>query len=129
RQRRVRRRGRPRAAAARRAAARRAAPRPEGGSPMTAAAESPAVGRPDDPTAHPRPGFARLLLSEWTKIRTVRSTLWSLILYVVLSLGFTTLLVSLIVAQWDDAPEGDRAAISADPVNFILGSGFFGQLV
>lgn len=96
---------------------------------MTAAAESPAVGRPDDPAAHPRPGFARLLLSEWTKIRTVRSTLWSLILYVALSLGFTTLLVSLIAAQWDDAPEGDRAAISADPVNFILGSGFFGQLV
>ena len=31
-------------------------------------------------------GFGRLLLSEWTKIRSVRSTVWSLILLVVLHL-------------------------------------------
>ncbi|XRQ15526.1 ABC transporter permease [Actinomadura welshii] len=95
---------------------------------MTAATDSAA--RPaGGPAEQGRPGFGRLLLAEWTKIRTVRSTLWSLILLVGLSLGFTTLLVSLIVVSWDDAPEGDRAAIAADPVNFILGAGFFGQLV
>ena len=37
--------------------------------------------------AHHRPGFHHLLLSEWTKIRSVRSTVWSLILLVVLDLG------------------------------------------
>ncbi|TDC63172.1 ABC transporter permease [Actinomadura sp. GC306] len=94
---------------------------------MTAATEHAA--QPTAPTEHRRPGFARLLLAEWTKIRTVRSTMWSLILYVGLSLGFTTLLVSLITATWNDATEQDRAAITMDPVSFILGSGFFGQLV
>lgn len=96
---------------------------------MTAAATEPAAQPAGDPTAFKRPGFARLLLAEWTKIRSVRSTLWSLILYFVLSLGFTGLIVGVVVATWDDASESDRAQITADPISFILGSGFFGQLV
>ncbi|MES9607962.1 ABC transporter permease [Actinomadura sp. NPDC000929] len=92
---------------------------------MTTATATPAA----DPTAHPRPGFGRLLLSEWTKIRTVRSTLWTLILLVVVDLGFTALLVGLTVAQWDKTDPADRASVVADPTGFILGSGFFlGQL-
>ncbi|NEA26507.1 ABC transporter permease [Actinomadura bangladeshensis] len=87
--------------------------------PTTAA--GPAAGPPE----FGRPGFGRLLLSEWTKIRTVRSTLWSLILLVVLDLGFTALFVGLTVSQWDNTDPGDRAQVAADPVNFILGSGFF----
>ncbi|MFA1537337.1 ABC transporter permease [Actinomadura monticuli] len=89
---------------------------------MTTATARPAA---DPAAAHPRPGFARLLLSEWTKIRTVRSTAWSLILLVLLDLGFTALFVGLTMAQWDNTQPGDRAQISADPVSFILGSGFF----
>ncbi|TDC78308.1 ABC transporter permease subunit [Actinomadura sp. 7K507] len=96
---------------------------------MSAATAEPAARPGGDPTAHRRPGFGRLLVAEWTKIRTVRSTLWSLILLVGLSLGFTGLLVGLISATWNDTPESDRAMIVADPVSFILGSGFFGQLV
>ncbi len=65
------------------------------------------------------------MLAEWTKIRTVRSTAWSLILLVVLDLGFTALFVALTMSQWDNTNPGDRAQISADPVSFILGSGFF----
>jgi ABC-2 type transport system permease protein len=80
---------------------------------------------PADPLAHDRPGFGRLLLAEWTKIRTVRSTLWSLILLVVLDLGFTALFVGLTVGQWDNTDASDRAQITADPVSMILGSGFF----
>ncbi|MFG2091331.1 MULTISPECIES: ABC transporter permease subunit [unclassified Spirillospora] len=96
---------------------------------MTAATTEPAAQPAGDPAAHPRPGFTRLLLAEWTKIRTVRSTLWTLILLVIVSLGFTTLLVGLTMAQWDDMTAADRASVSADPVSFILGSGFFlGQL-
>ncbi|MGP4028046.1 ABC transporter permease subunit [Actinomadura sp. 3N407] len=96
---------------------------------MTAATTEPAAQPAGGPAAHERPGFARLLLAEWTKIRTVRSTLWTLILLVVVSVGFTALFVGLTVAQWDNMTAGDRASVSADPVSFILGSGFFlGQL-
>src|SRR6266700_1563869 len=38
-----------------------------------------------------KPGFSRLMLAEWTKLRSVRSTVWSLLLLVVLDLGFTVL--------------------------------------
>jgi ABC-type transport system involved in multi-copper enzyme maturation permease subunit len=76
-----------------------------------------------------RPGFGRVMLSEWTKIRSVRSTVWSLVLLVVLTLGFTALFVGLTVAQWDQTQPEDQALIRADPISMILGSGFFfGQL-
>jgi ABC-2 type transport system permease protein len=70
-------------------------------------------------------GFGRVMLSEWTKIRSVRSTVWSLILLVVLDLGFTALLTALTVSQWSKADPGDLATIKADPTSTILGSGFF----
>ncbi|GAB2817267.1 ABC transporter permease subunit [Actinoallomurus bryophytorum] len=70
-------------------------------------------------------GFGRLMLAEWTKIRSVRSTVWSLILLIVLDLGFTALLTSLTVSQWSNADRGDRASVVADPASTILGSGFF----
>ena len=47
-----------------------------------------------------RGSFLRLLQSEWTKIRSVRSTVWSLLLLVVLTLGFTALFMGLTVGQW-----------------------------
>jgi ABC-type transport system involved in multi-copper enzyme maturation permease subunit len=72
-----------------------------------------------------KPGFGRLLLSEWTKIRSVRSTVWSLVLLVILDLGFTALLCSLTAAQWNNTDAAAQAAIKADPTSTILGSGFF----
>lgn len=74
-------------------------------------------------------GFGHVLIAEWTKIRSVRSTLWTLILLVVVTLGFTGLLTALISANWSQARAPDRAAILADPVSRILGSGLaFGQI-
>jgi ABC-2 type transport system permease protein len=74
-------------------------------------------------------GFGGLLLSEWTKLRSVRSTVWALLLLVVLTLGFTALFVWLNVAQWDKTDPAQRAQVLGDPTGFILGSGFFlGQL-
>ncbi|WP_242910354.1 ABC transporter permease [Actinomadura terrae] len=93
---------------------------------MTAATSGPAASAP--PGTAPVPlgkRVGRLMIAEWTKIRTVRSTLWSLILLVVLDLGFTALFVGLTVGQWDKTDEGDRASIIADPTSMILGSGFF----
>jgi ABC-2 type transport system permease protein len=72
-----------------------------------------------------RPRFDRVMVSEWTKIRSVRSTVWSLILLVVISLGFTALFTALTAAQWDQQSPQDRAQIMADPTSTILGSGFF----
>ena len=73
--------------------------------------------------------FGHLRQSEWTKIRSVRSTTWSLVLLLVMAFGFTTLIVGLTVAQWSDNSVSDQLAIQADPVGFILAAGFqFTQL-
>jgi ABC-2 type transport system permease protein len=75
------------------------------------------------------PRFVDLLLAEWTKIRSVRSTVWSLALLIVLTLGFTTLFTWLTVLGWNKAGASGRAQVVADPVSQILGSGLeFGQL-
>jgi ABC-2 type transport system permease protein len=84
-----------------------------------------------EPTAHRHAtlDFSHLLRSEWTKIRSVRSTTWSLVLLLVLAFGFTTLIVGLTVAQWSDTDASDRLDITTDPVSFILAAGFqFTQL-
>lgn len=75
------------------------------------------------------PRFGDLLLAEWTKIRSVRSTVWSLTLLVVVTLGFTALLTLLTVLQWSKSGSSQRAQVIADPVSQILGAGLeFGQL-
>jgi ABC-2 type transport system permease protein len=74
--------------------------------------------------------FAGLLRAEWTKIRSVRSTVWTLALFVVLTVGLTAGLTALIVHN----QQGPRAAVRdatiiGDPVGFILGAGIgLGQL-
>ena len=73
--------------------------------------------------------FPRLMASEWTKLRSVRSTFWSFGIMIVLVLGFTALIVALNVANWDKSDASQQAAIRLDPAGDILGSGFFlGQL-
>jgi ABC-2 type transport system permease protein len=78
-----------------------------------------------------RAGFGHLLLSEWTKVRSVRSTVWALILFVVITIGFTVLVTALITANWDRGRGGGDAhvAIVADPAGFLMGAGVgLGQL-
>jgi ABC-2 type transport system permease protein len=69
-------------------------------------------------------GFGRLLISEWTKLRSVRSTVWSLLLLAVLTLGFTALFTWLTVSQWDKSDHSQQQQIINDPVGMILGAGF-----
>src|SRR5215472_8696144 len=71
-----------------------------------------------------------LMSAEWTKIRSVRSTVWTVTLFVVISLGLTALFTWLTVANWNGPRAADRdARVLIDPVGFILGSGLFlGQL-
>jgi ABC-2 type transport system permease protein len=77
-----------------------------------------------------RGAFGGLLLAEWTKIRSVRSTVWTLIVFVVLTVGLTTGLTALVVASWGRRGSGGgEVAIRLDPVSFILGAGIgLGQL-
>jgi ABC-2 type transport system permease protein len=84
---------------------------------------------PAVPDSH-RVGFSHLLLTEWTKIRSVRSTLWTLIIFAVVSLGLTGLLTWLTIRSLNvGRAERRGAAIATDPVNFILGTGLgLGQL-
>jgi ABC-2 type transport system permease protein len=91
----------------------------------TAPAQVPAV-----PAAEHRPGWGGLLASEWTKIRSVRSTVWTLLLFVVISLGLGALFTWLTVANWNGPRAAARdARVVLDPVGFILGAGLgLGQL-
>jgi ABC-2 type transport system permease protein len=85
---------------------------------------------PADPATGRRAGFGGLLRAEWTKIRSVRSTVWTLVTFVVVCIGFTALITWLTETHWygPQAPARDARA-SADPVGFILGTGIgLGQL-
>ncbi len=96
---------------------------------MTAAPTAPVTAPAAVPSAR-RARFGGLLLAEWTKIRSVRSTMWTLLLFVVLTVGLTAGLTALVVGTWN-RPGSARgeARIIADPVGFILGAGIgFGQL-
>jgi ABC-2 type transport system permease protein len=75
-------------------------------------------------------GFGHLMLAEWTKIRSVRSTAWTLILFVIITIGLTALLSWVTVANWNGPRAGGRdARILTDPVGFIFGAGIgLGQL-
>jgi ABC-2 type transport system permease protein len=88
---------------------------------------APVVDRPVQPGA--RVVFGRLLHAEWTKLRSVRSTMWSLLLLVILVPGLTVLLTWLTASQWSKADASTRAQVMADPTSTILGAGFqLGQL-
>lgn len=91
---------------------------------MTATLALPA--RATTPTG---PATIGLLLSEWTKLRSLRSTVWSLILLVVVTIGFTALFTGLTVAQWDSLDPARTSQVLADPGRMALGAGFqLGQL-
>jgi ABC-2 type transport system permease protein len=77
-----------------------------------------------------RVGFSHLLATEWTKIRSVRSTVWTLVIFAVVSLGLTGLFTWLTIRSLNSGRGANRSAtIAGDPVNFILGTGLgLGQL-
>src|ERR1700760_2069238 len=77
-----------------------------------------------------RGGFANLMQAEWTKIRSVRSTVWTLLIFIVLCVGLTALITWLTDSHWTgpQAASRDSSAL-LDPVGFILGTGVgLGQL-
>jgi hypothetical protein len=89
---------------------------------VTAAPASAPAGTPAPAVPPGRGGFGNLLVSEWTKIRSVRSTVWTLLLFVVITVGLTVLLTSVTSSIWNNGPEHvfRDARIRADPVGVIM---------
>jgi ABC-2 type transport system permease protein len=96
---------------------------------MTAAPAptAPVLAVPAGPSAL---GFGRLLLAEWTKIRSVRSTLWSLFAFVVLAIGLSVLTAAVISHDWNTpGNHPNHLRLITDPTEVIYGTGFgLGQL-
>lgn len=77
-----------------------------------------------------RAPWTGVLRAEWTKIRSVRSTVWSLIAFAVVAIGFSTLVAVVLHHNWGQpGPHPALAQVRADPTGRIFGAGFgLGQL-
>jgi ABC-2 type transport system permease protein len=97
---------------------------------MTTAAPVTPASAPSVPIGRPRVRFGHLLASEWTKIRSVRSTVWTLIVFVAVTIGLGALFAWLTVSHWTGPHAAARdTSVLSDPVSFILGAGLgLGQL-
>jgi hypothetical protein len=69
---------------------------------------------------------AAALRSEWTKLRSVRSTMWSLVATAVLTLAICALATGTEASRWAHASRGVRQAF--DPTSLSLAGFLFGQL-
>lgn len=77
-----------------------------------------------------RAGFDGLLRSEWTKLRTVRSTTWSLAAMAAISVGLMSFIAWLLMRQWDTYSPEDQALMAAEPLEIIIEQPvFISQLV
>ncbi|HEX6519692.1 MAG TPA: ABC transporter permease [Streptosporangiaceae bacterium] len=71
-----------------------------------------------------------LLRAEWTKIRSVRSTVWSMLAFVVVAIGFSALITSVISHNWNSpGNHPNHARLLTDPTSVLFGAGLgLGQL-
>jgi energy-coupling factor transporter ATP-binding protein EcfA2 len=79
-----------------------------------------------DLARRPASGPADVLRCEWTKLRTVRSTWWSLLAVLAGMIAIGLLICASIAARWDQLPEATRA--SFDPTLRSLSGLFAAQL-
>jgi ABC-2 type transport system permease protein len=81
----------------------------------------PASARPADPVL--KVTQARVLISEFTKFRTVRSTVWTLLVAVVLMIGISALFSAVTASQYHTFSPADLATFN--PVSISLGGMMF----
>jgi ABC-2 type transport system permease protein len=82
-------------------------------------------------TARPThaPGFTDLLRSEWTKFRSLRSSWWSLIAMIVVSVGVSITATAAVTGNFNHLDPTDRSLYQNDTVSLFLQPGStFGQL-
>lgn len=70
--------------------------------------------------------FLDVMRSEWTKIRTVRSTFWTLLAAAGLMLGIAVIASEVVVHQWSTLKPADKVGFS--PIELALAGAFFAQL-
>jgi ABC-type transport system involved in multi-copper enzyme maturation permease subunit len=75
-----------------------------------------------------RAGFGGTLRSEFTKIRSVRSTYWTLLVLLAISVGIGAAICAGTAANWNQTSAADRATFDATQVS-IAGLFYLGQLV
>jgi ABC-2 type transport system permease protein len=87
--------------------------------------------RPATPLPSPRrAGLGGALASEWTKLRSVRSTGFSLLAMAAISLGLMSLIAWATMNRWSRLDPGERLAMSHNPLELILARPVFvSQLV
>jgi len=91
---------------------------------MTAAAPELGRSRPAPPSSLQL--FGSALRSEWTKLRSVRSTMWSLFVTVAIIIGLGALFCAARVSRWDRLDPDE--ARNFDPAGFSLNGIFLAQL-
>jgi ABC-2 type transport system permease protein len=71
-----------------------------------------------------------LMRAEWTKLRSVQSTVWSMVAFVVVAIGFSTLVSAVVANNWDKpGNHPNHITLINDPTALIFGAGFgIGQL-
>jgi len=79
------------------------------------------------PAPSGRAGLRGTLRSEFTKIRSVRSTYWTMLVLLVVCIGIGALVTSLTAGHWNSAGPGQRAGFS--PTRNSLVGLYFGQFV
>ncbi|WP_103885804.1 ABC transporter permease subunit [Actinacidiphila yanglinensis] len=88
---------------------------------------SPAAAAPGPAaTVHSRVTQRRVLHSEWIKLRTLRSTFWTLIAATVSLIGFGALFCAITANRWPHMSAGDKAGF--DPALTSLRGYFLAQL-
>jgi ABC-2 type transport system permease protein len=80
------------------------------------------------PDAVGRAGLGGTLRSEWTKIRSVRSTYWTLLVLLAVSIGIGAAISAGTAANWSHTSPSDRATFDATQAS-IAGLFYLGQLV
>lgn len=82
------------------------------------------TGTPDTPSRLQI--FAANSRAEWTKLRSVRSTMWTLLAAVGLAIGFGALIGASQMSGWDNLDPAER--LRFDPTSFSLSGMFIAQL-
>ena len=80
------------------------------------------------PSPSGRAGFGGTLRSEFTKIRSVRSTYWALLVLLAVSIGIGAAISAGTAANWNQTSAADRATFDATQAS-IAGLFYLGQLV
>ncbi|MBL7494735.1 ABC transporter permease [Frankia sp. CNm7] len=97
---------------------------------MTATTEAPGLGSRQPASVHAgaKVTIPRVLRSEWTKLTSLRSTVWTLLIALVVTIGFGCLISAIWVSEWRNASPEERATDFTDPVMASLTGAYFSQI-